>query len=206
VAGITLAAIAGTVTHVFTILSPFKSEHVVIIATKVTSGDMSYNGVRTEGDAFLQFAPKDSRQSIQRIVLDFPSDLYPKSRTVTPPFKEDVGFQLSEMNGVLQGQIPDEELHEPYHGWMTTDSVPIALTVEYFTSAGDLRTDKLLYEMDFGYSVYQRCDSVGNCLHDRWQIGLFNFRYDHLLGRFEDPKSTVNAVLAKKHFKFEEMR
>lgn len=205
VAGIVLAAVAVAVTNVFTILSPFKSEHVVVITTKVTDGDMSYNG-KTEGDAVVQFSPKDSHQNIQRIVLDFPSDLYSTSRTVTPPYKEDVGFQLRAMNGVLQGQIPQEELREPYHSWMTRDSVPVALTVEYFTSAGDLQTDKLLYEMDFSYSAYQRCDSVGNCVNDHWRIFLSNFRYERPLGRFEEPKSTVNVLLAKKHFKFEPER
>ncbi|HMH08148.1 MAG TPA: hypothetical protein VK579_15840, partial [Terriglobales bacterium] len=193
VAGIVLAAVAGAVTHVSTILSPFRREHVVIIATKVREG----------GKTFVQFAPKDSRQLVQRIVLDFPSDVYPERETLAPPFKEDVEMSLLKMPGLLQAQIPDEKLHEPYDAWMVTDSVPVALTLNYFTSAGDFRTDKLLYEMDFFYRVHQRCDNVGNCLHDPWQFGLSNIRYDRLLGRFEEPKSTVDAMLARKHFKFE---
>jgi hypothetical protein len=205
VAGIVLAAVSGAVTQWFNVLSPFKGEHVVIIATKVSSGDMSYNG-KIEGDALVQFAPNNSRQNIQRIVLDFPEDLASRSITVTPPFKRDVGSQLVRMNDVLQGQIPIEKLSEPYHGWMTHDSTPVALTVDYLTSGGDLRTEKSLYEMDFFYQAYQRCDSVDNCVNDHWGIGLSNFRYERLLGRFEDPKSTVNTVLAKKHFKFEETR
>jgi hypothetical protein len=204
VAGIVLAAVSGGVTQWFNILSPFRNEHVVIIATKVTSGDMSYNG-KIEGDAVVQFVlPKDSRQNIQRIVLDFPEDLSSRSVTVTPPFKTDVGSQLMRTNDVLQAQIPINKLSEPYRGWMTRDSMPIALTVDYLTSGGDLRTDKLLYEMDFSYQAYQRCDSV--CVNDHWGIGLSNFRYERLLGRFEDPKSTVNLVLAKKHFHFEPVR
>ena len=60
----------------------------------------------------------------------------------------------------------------------------------------------MLYEMDFYYTALQRCDVVGGCIHDRWTVGLRNFRYTRRLGNNDDPQAIVNRELSNRQFKF----
>jgi hypothetical protein len=205
VLAIAVGGVSALLTNISSILDHFRSEHTLVIATKLSSEDVLYNGKTLKDEVVVQFDPKDSRQKFQQIIIDFPplSNYSATRRTVAPPFKEDVGFQFVALNGVLQTAIPEQVLQEPYHSWICTDSVPIVLTVEYFTSSGESQTDKMLYEMDFTFIAYQMCDMVGGCEHGRWGASLNNVRFARRLAKNDDPQSTMDAELAHKHFKFE---
>jgi uncharacterized protein YukE len=200
-----IAGAAALLTNISSILDHFQSEHTVVIVTKLSSEDVGYDGVIVKDKVIVQFEPKDSRQRFQQIILELPAleDQSAKRRTVAPPFKTNLGFELLALNGVLQQAIPKRELEDPYHIWLCADSVPIVLNVDYFTSSGESRTEKMLYDMDFTYGVYERCGKTGNCLRDRWSVSLMNIRFLRRLGANDNPQSILNAELAHKNFKFE---
>jgi hypothetical protein len=180
----------------------FKSEHGVLVVKKIGSGDVSsYDASRGGGDAKVQFEPRDSRQRIQQVTIEMPKALRLNNQVLFPPLEKDFSFEMGEMNGVLQGMIPREPLPPPYHRWLTNGSIPIVLIVNYLTSSGEMRTENLLYEGDFGYWAIQDCNR--GCVNDVWSISLQNIRYVRVLSWREQPSALVAAEMTKRHYAFE---
>jgi hypothetical protein len=202
VAAIAVGGIATSAGHISALLNLIKADRIVL-ASRVVSGESLYRSSVVSGDTFVHFEPNNQKQTLQRIVLRFPKEVSQDELTLAPPFTTDLEFQLSETNAALQSRVPNTELKEPYRMWMSKGSVPVAVTADYITSAGDRRTDTLLYEMDVSFTALQECNAAGSCIHPASGIQLTNFRYVRLLSRSEDLQLLVDTQFAGEHFDFQ---
>jgi hypothetical protein len=150
----------------------------------------------------VKFEPLDSRQKIQGIIADFPEDLPPKKITLRPPFETDLEDRLGELAKVLKSRL--SKLPPVPQPWECADSFPFVLSIDYVSSSGELQTSRLLYVVDFRYGTQLRCETETSCIPEKeWYGRIYNVRYERILRWFEDPRSVVQAVMAKRKFKFE---
>lgn len=207
VVSIVTGSIATFATDLSGLIARFKREPVIVLASRLTSEDVSGGGTKMSMTSLVQFKPKDPRQVIQQMIVAFPEDIADRKIEVAPPFKADIGSSVAGINLYFLQKIADKgasgQPETPgQHHWISRGSLPVVIDVDFLTASGKPQTDRLLYDLDFFYSVWVDCEQL--CQDERWSVNTINIRYVRTLQARGDSKSAADAEMSHRHFSLQD--